>query len=174
MLGVASRKCRFVACWFTTVSAVCREIGLENFASLNLQSEIDKVADDLANLGLECGYLPLKTLLEKENGLKRGRSLSKKDGTFLIRLAPSGASGHGSNQCFKSTTPVRNQQDAMDILMEAAQTADAGDFSTGLSSQEENGAGGIAGEWLDWVQLNEFGADFNHVLDTDVYDMTSP
>jgi hypothetical protein len=48
-------------------SDICNDIGLERFSGLDLQEEIDTCAGRLSQLGVECGQIPLSTLLTKAN-----------------------------------------------------------------------------------------------------------
>ncbi|KAH8655674.1 hypothetical protein BX600DRAFT_470098 [Xylariales sp. PMI_506] len=70
-------------------SDTCTNIGLGNFAYLNVQVELDRHSSDLANLALMCGRIPLSFLLAKEQALDpakglRQRRIIEKRGDFLV------------------------------------------------------------------------------------------
>ncbi|RWA03607.1 hypothetical protein EKO27_g11496 [Xylaria grammica] len=65
-------------------SEICKDIGLENLSSLNLQEEIDTLAASLGQLGLKCGQISLSTLIARS-----GRAVKCDDENLIIRLGPS-------------------------------------------------------------------------------------
>ncbi|KAI0398767.1 hypothetical protein F4802DRAFT_123908 [Xylaria palmicola] len=144
----------------TSFSEVCKQVGLSNFASMDLQLEIDNVLHGIESLGLYCGQLSLATFLKKESKPGGGRSLERRDRILKIRL---GATEAGSD-CME-TLPVTetSRQNQMGMLLEAVQTASASPVNDRFLLQSyEAHLGGE--EWLNWLNLDNCSGSLGNVL----------
>ncbi|KAJ3578311.1 hypothetical protein NPX13_g2251 [Xylaria arbuscula] len=75
-------------------SEICKTIGLDRFSDLDLQEEINVLAGSLGQLGLECGQIPVSTLVAKS-----GMEFECHEENLVIRLGPlqSVQSGQGNS-----------------------------------------------------------------------------
>ncbi|KAI0798395.1 hypothetical protein GGR55DRAFT_683366 [Xylaria sp. FL0064] len=143
-------------------SAVCEEVGLGNFAKMDLQSDIDGIISDIETLGLHSGQLPLTALLKRESEPPKGRLLNRRGGRLRIHVS---AAENGIAGADTPRVPGAPGQNRMDMLLEAAQTAGAGhiDNEVPLQPDEDHQDGE---EWQNWIVDDYLTTNFDNALDT--------